>query len=70
MLSLRKGIERQAYGTATYTIFFQIGTTAISVILFPFLPSSSFIYSKITSNPKLKDFIIELATPENDPRRW
>ena len=60
----------QVYSTATYAIFFEIETTAISVILFPFLSSSCFIYAKTWSNPKLKDLIIELATPENDPKRW
>ena len=63
-------IKGQVYSTATYTVFLEIGTTAISVILFPFLSSSCFIYAKTGSNPKLEDLIIELATPENDPKRW
>ena len=50
--------------------FFQIWITEISVILFPLLSSSCFIYAKTGSNPKLEDLIIELVTPENDPRRW
>ena len=70
-LSLRKGIKGQLYSTVTNTIFFfQIGTTAISVILFPFSYSSCSIYAKIGSNPKLVDLINELSTPENDPKRW
>ena len=63
-------IKGQVYSTATYTVFLKIGTTAISVILFPFLSSSCFIYAKIGSNPKFEDLIVELATPENDPKRW
>ena len=63
-------MKGQVYNTATYTTFFQIGTTAISVTLFPFLSSSCFVYAKTGSTPKLEDLIIELATPENDPKRW
>ena len=63
-------IKRQVYSTATYTIFFQIGTTTTSVILFPFLSSSCFIYAEIGSNPKFEDLIIELATRKNDHKRW
>ena len=63
-------IKGQVYSTATYTVFLEIGTTAISVTLFPFLSSSCFIYAKIGSNPKFEDLIVELATPENDPKRW
>ena len=62
-LSLRKGIKVKVHSTATYTIFFQIGTTVISVILFPFLPRSCFVYAKIGPKPQLEDLIIELATP-------
>ena len=62
-------IKGQVYSTATYTVFLEIGTTAISVILFPFLSSSCFIYAKTGSNPKLENLIIELATPESDPKR-
>ena len=51
-------IKGQVYSTATYTIFFQIGTTIISAILFPFLSSSCFIYAKTGSNPKFGDIII------------
>ena len=47
-------IKGQVYSTATYAIFFQTGTTAISIILFPFLSSSCFIYEKTGSNTKLE----------------
>ena len=62
-LSLRKGIKVKVHSTAKYLIFFQIGTTVISVILFPFLPRSCFVYAKIGPKPQLEDLIIELATP-------
>ena len=51
-------IKGQVYKTATYTILFQIETTASSVILFPFLSSSSFIYAKTGLHPKLEELII------------